>query len=46
MMGNMFPTGKELLVIMVIIAVVGWAVITGLIKLVARLFSNIMINFI
>lgn len=46
MMGNMFPTGKELLVIMAIIAVVGWAVITGLIKLVAWVFSHIMINFI
>ena len=46
MMGNMFPTGKELVVMLIIIAIIGWAVITGLIKLVAWLFSHIVINFI
>lgn len=45
-MGNIFPTGKELLVVIAIIAVVGWAVITGLIKLVGWLFQHVLINFI
>ena len=46
MMGNMFPTGKALVVMLIIIAIVGWAIIAGLIKLVAWLFSHIVINFI
>lgn len=46
MMGNMFPTGKELIVGLIIVAIVGWAVIAGLIKLVAWLFSHIMISFV
>lgn len=46
MMGNMFPSGKEIIVLLIIVAIVGWAVITGLIKLVAWLFQHIAINFI
>lgn len=46
MMGNMFPTGKEVVVGLIIVAIVGWAVITGLIKLAVWLFQHIAINFI
>lgn len=46
MMGSMFPTGKELIVGLIIVSIVGWAVITGLIKLVVWLFQHIAINFI
>ncbi len=45
-MGNMFPTGKEIVILLIIVSIVGWAVITGLIKLVGWLFSHVMINFI
>ena len=45
-MGNMFPTGKEIVIRLIIVSIVGWAVITGLIKLVGWLFSHVMINFI
>ena len=45
-MGNMLPTGKEIVILLIIVSIVGWAVITGLIKLVAWLFSHVMINFI
>lgn len=45
-MGNMFPTGKEIVVLLIIVSIIGWAVITGLIKLVGWLFSHVMINFI
>ena len=46
MIGNMFPTGKELVVGLIIVSILGWAFITGLIKLFAWLFSHITINFI
>lgn len=45
-MGNMFPTGKEIVVLLIIVSIIGWAVIAGLIKLVGWLFSHVMINFI
>ncbi len=46
MMGNMFPTGKEIVILLIIVSIVGWVVITGLIKLVGWLFSHIVIDFI
>lgn len=46
MMGNMFPTGKELIVGLIVVSVVGWAVITGLIKLFVWLFGHIAISFV
>lgn len=45
-MGNMFPTGKEIVVLLIIVSIIGWAVIAGLIKLVMWLFSHVLINFI
>lgn len=45
-MGNMFPSGKEIVILLIIVSIIGWAVITGLIKLVGWLFSHVMINFI
>lgn len=46
MMGNMFPTGKEVVVGLIIVSIIGWAVITGLIKLAVWLFNHILISFI
>ncbi len=46
MMGNMMPSGKELIVGLIIVSIVGWAVITGLIKLFVWLFGHISISFV
>ena len=45
-MGNMMPSGKELIVGLIIVSILGWAVITGLIKLFVWLFGHITISFV